>query len=438
MEKFFQNNKVLLYTLMSVILITLIGTIYLNNNDIKRNSIPIEENNTETTTNNNSSQTNIHQNTWNTSDIYNGGDKVIFNGKIYKAKWWTQGEEPGSNEWGAWELIDSVPLITTEETNSNNTQNSDFTIIPNNNEKLDPSKFKVVGYFPEWKPDKEKEIQYNKLTHINYAFAIPNADGTVKDLEEPDLAKKIIKKAHDNGTKVLLAVGGWEYNGSPLEKTFVEATNSDEKCQKLANSILDLVDEYDFDGVDMDWEHPRTDGNSKTQYTTLLKYLREGLNKRNKLLTAAVLSGVNPEGGVLWDAAGHTDEALSYLDWINVMAYDGGDGDRHSSYNFALHSANYWLKNRNLPKSKVVLGLPFYGRPSWASYEDILKADINAHKKDVATIDGKEAHYNGIDTIKKKTEWAFKNTSGVMIWEITQDTTDKDKSLLNAIYEVIK
>ncbi|MGL5151208.1 MAG: glycosyl hydrolase family 18 protein, partial [Clostridium sp.] len=250
-------------------------------------------------------------------------------------------------------------------------------------------------------------------------------------------AKSIIKNSHKNNVKVLIAVGGWEYKGTPLENTFVEATNTDEKTKKLANSILDLVDEYGFDGVDMDWEHPRTDGNSKNQYASLMKYLRKGLDERKKLLTSAVLAGVSAEGNVLWDAAGHTDEALACVDWINIMAYDGGDGDRHSSYDFAVASAQYWRNNRKLPKNKVVLGVPFYGRPSWASYEDILKADSNAHKKDKATIDGKEAHYNGTDTIKKKTKWAMENCSGVMIWEISQDTTIKDKSLLNAIYETI-
>ncbi|MGL4108867.1 glycosyl hydrolase family 18 protein [Clostridium sp. LP20] len=367
---------------------------------------------------------------WDPTTTYNKGDKVSYNGKIYESKWWTQGESPESNSSTAWTLIGDADV--------NIKFNDDDDIESPSTENLSNSDFKVVGYFPEWKPNKEKEIQYSKLTHINYSFAIPNSDGTIKDLDNPDLAKKIIKKGHSNGVKVLLAVGGWEYNGSPLENTFIAATDSDSKCKKLANSIISTVDKYGFDGVDMDWEHPRTDGNSKNQYASLLKYLKEGLKKKDKLLTAAVQAGVNADGVISWDAAGHLDSALDTLDWINVMAYDGGDGDRHSSYDFAVNSANYWRKTRKLPASKVVLGVPFYGRPSWASYEDILKADNSAYRKDKATIDGKEAYYNGIDTIKKKTEWAKDNVSGIMIWEISQDTTDNDKSLINAIYETIK
>ncbi|MGL5336824.1 MAG: glycosyl hydrolase family 18 protein, partial [Enterovibrio sp.] len=34
--------------------------------------------------------------TWDPKAVYNGGDKVIHNGIEYTAKWWTQGDEPGS------------------------------------------------------------------------------------------------------------------------------------------------------------------------------------------------------------------------------------------------------------------------------------------------------------------------------------------------------
>ena len=42
---------------------------------------------------------------WNPEKAYVTGDIVTYKGKVYQAKWWNQGEEPGSNEWGAWELI---------------------------------------------------------------------------------------------------------------------------------------------------------------------------------------------------------------------------------------------------------------------------------------------------------------------------------------------
>lgn len=48
-----------------------------------------------------------------------------------------------------------------------------------------------------------------------------------------------------------------------------------------------------------------------------------------------------------------------------------------------------------------------------------------------------EVYYNGVDTITDKTLYAKENLGGIMIWELTQDTQDADKSLLQAIGEAI-
>lgn len=49
-------------------------------------------------------------NAWDSETIYTGGEEVVFNGKIYKAKWWTQNEEPGKAD--VWEDT----LISAEDT----------------------------------------------------------------------------------------------------------------------------------------------------------------------------------------------------------------------------------------------------------------------------------------------------------------------------------
>lgn len=501
---------------------------------------------------------------WDSSKVYWGGDMVSYNGNDYRAKWWTQGETPGTSE--VWELVatnpnPSTPLengtyritnkssgkvldVTGNSTASGtkiqqwtnyNATNQQFKIekqsdgyykisamhsglvldVPNsstsnsvqlqqwtNNDTnaqrwqitdvgggyykvlskisglamdvrssskddgaavqqytdngtdaqkwsftlVDPTDptdppitgFKVVGYYPSWEPGKINTIQYNNLTHINYAFAIPTSDGSLLPLENAEAAKQIIQKAHENGVKVLLAVGGWSYNGTPLESTFMSATSTHDKVVKFGNAIIAVAKQYGFDGVDIDWEHPRTDGTSKQQYEDLMVYLSGELHRNNMLLTAAVLSGVTPDGVVYWDSAAQTDTVISVVDWFNVMAYDGGDGARHSSYDFAINCAKYWRDTRHMPAQKVVLGVPFYGRPSWASYAAILQANPNAYNTDVSMINGVEAYYNGIPTIKAKTQWACDNVGGIMMWELSQDTTDINKSLLNAIGDTVR
>ncbi|WP_419993081.1 lytic polysaccharide monooxygenase [Streptomyces boninensis] len=40
---------------------------------------------------------------WNSASVYTGGTNVTWKGRIWQAKWWTQGEEPGTTgEWGVW------------------------------------------------------------------------------------------------------------------------------------------------------------------------------------------------------------------------------------------------------------------------------------------------------------------------------------------------
>lgn len=41
---------------------------------------------------------------WNSGGVYQGGDEVSHNGHNWRAKWWTQGDEPGEGgEWGVWQ-----------------------------------------------------------------------------------------------------------------------------------------------------------------------------------------------------------------------------------------------------------------------------------------------------------------------------------------------
>ncbi len=45
--------------------------------------------------------------TWDANTVYLGGDTVIYNGKTYKAGWWTMGDNPETcGEWGVWRLVD--------------------------------------------------------------------------------------------------------------------------------------------------------------------------------------------------------------------------------------------------------------------------------------------------------------------------------------------
>ena len=65
---------------------------------------------------------------------------------------------------------------------------------------------------------------------------------------------------------------------------------------------------------------------------------------------AAVVS----EGGT---ANGVQPAVFGYVDFLNIMAYDGGSP--HANYDWSIASANFW-KSSGLPANKTVLGVPFY------------------------------------------------------------------------------
>ncbi|MCI8659421.1 MAG: hypothetical protein HFG54_04095 [Lachnospiraceae bacterium] len=373
-----------------------------------------------------STSVSLPQDAWDRAKVYTGGDTASYQGRRYRAKWWTLGEVPGKSD--VWE---DLGISDDAERTSNLREN-----IPANASTLKNTKltdFKVVGYYPSWKPDKLSLVDFSMMTHLCYAFAIPMPDGSLRDLDNPHTARTLLRSAHENGAKVLLSVGGWSYNGTLLEGVFMEATSTKAGVNRLADNILAMCEEYGFDGVDIDWEHPRTDGTSAKQYEALMLTLADKLHKKNKILTAAVISGATPDGSIYYDAAAHTNAVLNAVDFINVMAYDGGDGKRHSSYSFAMDCGTYWKENRGLPSHKIVLGLPFYARPSWADYKTVLESVPSAWDQDHVQYNGMEVYYNGVKTIAAKTRYARENLGGVMIWELTQDTTDKNKSLLQAI-----
>ena len=151
-----------------------------------------------------------------------------------------------------------------------------------------------------------------------------------------------------------------------------------------------------------------------------MQHLSTEMHNRGKLLSAAVV-GIN--------GSSILSSVFAMVDHLNLMAYDY-DNFQHSTYSYATQSINYW-KGRGLPASKVVIGVPFYGRPTWESFAALVARGANPYS-DVFDNVG----YNGITTIKSKTNLAFDQGNGIMMWELSQDATGAN-SLLSAIHEVV-
>lgn len=297
-----------------------------------------------------------------------------------------------------------------EDTKANSKAGSSISAVPN---------FKVVGYMPSWAGD-VNQVQYSKLTHVNYAFVLPTSTGGLAAVENPSKLQSLVTLSHNNGKKVLISVGGW--NGGDDSAFRNLAANSTYR-NNFVNNLVNFCNQYGLDGVDIDWEYPDP-GSESTNYTALMSQLSSAMHSRGKLLTAAVVA----EG---YTGDGVSSTVFGYVDYLNIMAYDG-PLPNHSTYDYALQAVNYW-KGRGLPIAKAILGLPFYGRSSTeeVDYKDILARGGSAYSDSFNGIG-----YNGITTIKNKTNWAYDNAGGVMIWDLNADATGAN-SLLTAINQAI-
>jgi GH18 family chitinase len=196
----------------------------------------------------------------------------------------------------------------------------------------------------------------------------------------------------------------------------------------FARRVKDLVARLQLDGIDLNWEYPgyvfgrgySSDKEIEKDYYSfgeLIKLLRRELGAE-----AAITLAYYPDGRQERMLVRHGSPES--LDLLHMMTYDQ-PGQDHSSFAFARKSMLQGIE-LGLPKEKLTLGLPFYGRNSqtgdWTTYEDIVQKYRISDADDSVRENGIVIGFNGKDTIRRKTEEALRlGLGGVMVWEAGQD-----------------
>jgi len=275
-----------------------------------------------------------------------------------------------------------------------------------------PPPFRIVAYATEGIV--EGIIPYDKLTHINYAFLTPQADGTFNPILNKFNLHRIVTNGHTHNVKVLISVGGWGW-----DQQFETVAADPALRSAFVQNLKAFVDEYQLDGADIDWEYPDA-GQSAQNFLALIQELHSAMPDK-ELTTAVVAYGEN--------GLGILPETFSLFDFVNVMTYDGPE---HGSMQQFRDGLAFW-SDRGLPREKIVMGIPFYGDPD-VPYRKLVESDPAAAETDTFKYLGAVYHYNGIPTVQSKTKLAMQQASGVMFWTLDFDAQG-DLSLVNAIYQ---
>jgi chitinase len=314
----------------------------------------------------------------------------------------------------------------------------------------EPSKV-LIGYVQDYQDPQKTD--YSRLSHVIFSFAHPSRTGEVKMNGDHALEnlRETVKLAHKQNTKVLLAVGGWFHmNGGESYPYFKEAVSSEENRKKLAGELAEIVQQENLDGVDIDFEHPRSEEDAEC-LAAFIKIVNAELKEMEKEISIAVYSKVDSVTGQENKSVIFLPSMFTNVDYVNIMAYDGQwDGGYNaanlSPYPFTENIIQYWSRlfdTHGIPKEKLVLGVPFYGQPEDPSkpvltYSAIIQNRAENANKDSAEIDGVTYHYNGKDTIHKKTELALANDlGGMMLWEAGHDAHG-ESSLTRVISDTLK
>ena len=244
----------------------------------------------------------------------------------------------------------------------------------------------VVGYVGAFgRAINVDHIDAKKLTHINYAFVFCIDSMAVFNNIQNDTANlrklNALKKINPN-LNLLISIGG----GSD-SRFFSDAVLTPTSRALFARSSVDMVRDYDLDGLDVDWEYPGQRGNhnnvfreveDKVNFTLMWIELRKQLDK-----LAAQTGKKYWLTGAFNISKAYTDhvelsEVAKHMDFINLMTYDFGGpkgtiGHTTNLYGYGSLGATSAHKGvqdyiaMGVPPEKILIGAIFSGRGYRAS-----------------------------------------------------------------------
>lgn len=243
-------------------------------------------------------------------------------------------------------------------------------------QKITGRKTQVVGFLPYWNVTPELTINFPALDQLIYFGLTVGEDGSLQTVQDGETepgwqrlssgsAQNILAEAKRKRKKILLSIISFDAD-------VTDAVISDpEKRQRLINELITVVKDYDFDGVDIDFEYFPEDDNLKdfgTQFNQFLKELKTALRKEK---TGGILSVDIYPKAFIYTWPYQLPELGKIADQIIIMAYDYTQSNADQAGPVApiktqdekemsiVQTMKAALSQ--IDKSRLVLGIPLYG-----------------------------------------------------------------------------
>jgi hypothetical protein len=285
---------------------------------------------------------------------------------------------------------------------------------------------------------KMAKLNYDGVDVVLLAFASLGADGSLSmGGNAATFRSALLTNAHQRSKSVLFSVTG------AFETVAASATLR----QNLANSVLAMLEQYGFDGVDFDWEWPNNE-QQRAHFTAMMQTVHAAVKARNSNYIICFVQGPGYWlGGTDWAAVSQFSDFCFMIcyDWKNPangpitkpgsVQWLGLGGTIEASGRGAV---DYAVAN-GYPRGRIILGMPFYGSDvvSWFNAAPAWEAD-RAGFLAAMDPDAREVLINGgwhtsPDCVKRKMDALLDpRTSvfggavvrGVGFWEFGHEDTD--------------
>ena len=334
-----------------------------------------------------------------------------------------------------------------------------------------PTSARTVMYVMDDAGMKLRSGDAHRLDQLNVSFAlIRNGEADVSHWRGTKKVASFLKEnPHVDG---VLSVGGWGADG------FSDACRTEAGRKRLSDSILRVMDEHGFVGVDIDWEYPGVSGTGIVSregdvegWYGLLENLRQGLDEREETHGREYLLSVALGAGDAHLNAIDPARLNGLLDQAVIMAYDLCGFDRMTGHHAGLYPgadrsgtgahAVQKLIDGGLSPDKILLGMPAYGRV-WRqvsgggdglrqragtsgnrtiSFDEVLELESQGYTKHYDDAAQAAYWFNGTDFVSAEDERsiAYKcgwlkemGLQGVAVWQYTQDPSGEMLKLLDA------